>query len=175
MTNRFVKYTVFALALAGFSGCSKRNTGAVVENEKEIHIRVWESKNGIDDFIKQAGKAYTEKNPHVIVDFINVELHNTVDTLAADSPGGVAADIIAAPHDNLGALVTKKLILPTENPQEVTKQVLGACSKALTYNGTMLFSITKALSVKTKFQRHGKNLLAGLRNLMPITLDIMVL
>ena len=137
MTNRFVKYTVFALALAGFSGCSKRNTGAVVGNEKEIHIRVWESKNGIDDFIKQAGKAYTEKNPHVIVDFINVELHNTVDTLAADSPGGVAADIIAAPHDNLGALVTKKLILPTENPQEVTKQVLGACSKALTYNGTM--------------------------------------
>ena len=137
MKKRFVKYAVFALIIAGFAGCSKVKTGAVVENEKEIHIRVWESKNGIDDFIKQAGKAYTERNPDVIIDFINVELHNSVDSLVDDAPNGVAPDIIAAPHDNLGNLVSKKLILSTENPREISKQVLGACSKALTYNGTM--------------------------------------
>lgn len=137
MKNRIFTLAAISLALAGLAGCFKEKSGAVVENEKEIHIRVWESKNGIDSFIKQAGKAYTEKNPNIIIDFINVELHNSVDTLANDAPKGVAADIIAAPHDNLGALVTKKLILPTENPKDISKQVLGACSKALTYNGTM--------------------------------------
>ena len=137
MKHRFLGFALIALVAAGFSACTKGRSGLVVENEKEIHIRVWESKNGIDEFIKKAGKAYTALHPNVIVDFINVELHNTVATLAADAPNGVAPDIIAAPHDNLGSLVSQKLILPTENPKDISKQVLGACSKALTYNGTM--------------------------------------
>ena len=137
MKNRIFGFAFLALAAAGFSGCSKQKSGVVVDNEKEIHIRVWESKNGIDEFIKQAGKAYTALHPNVIVDFINVELHNTVSALSADVKNGVAPDIIAAPHDNLGTLVSQKLIVPTENPKDISKQVLGACSKALTYNGTM--------------------------------------
>ena len=36
MKKRFVKYAVFALIIAGFAGCSKVKTGAVVENEKEF-------------------------------------------------------------------------------------------------------------------------------------------
>ena len=137
MKHRFLGFALIALAAAGFSACTKGRSGLVVENEKEIHIRVWESKNGIDEFIKKAGKAYTALHPNVIVDFINVELHNTVTALTADAPNGLAPDIIAAPHDNLGSLVSQKLILPTENPKDISKQVLGACSKALTYNGTM--------------------------------------
>ena len=119
------------------TACSKKRSGAVVEDEKEIHIRVWESKDGIDDFIKQAGKAYTQQHPNVIIDFIYLELHNAVAALEEVAPKGVGPDIIAAPHDNLGALVTKNLIVPTVNPAQVSKQVLGACSKALTYNKTM--------------------------------------
>ena len=119
------------------TGCSKKRSGSVIEDEKEIHIRVWESKGGIDDFIKQAGKAYTQQHPNVIIDFINVELHNSADALEQAAPKGVGPDIIAAPHDKLGGLVEKNLILPTVNPQQVSKQVLGACSKALTYNKTM--------------------------------------
>lgn len=137
MKHRFLGFAFIAFAAAGFSACTKGRSGLVVENEKEIHIRVWESKNGIDEFIKKAGKAYTALHPNVIVDFINVELHNTVTALIADAPNGLAPDIIAAPHDNLGSLVSQKLILPTENPKDISKQVLGACSKALTYNGTM--------------------------------------
>ena len=93
------------------TACSKKRSGAVVEDEKEIHIRVWESKDGIDDFIKQAGKAYTQQHPNVIIDFIYLELHNAVAALEEVAPKGVGPDIIAAPHDNLGALVTKNLIV----------------------------------------------------------------
>ena len=40
--------------------CNKINKdGSVRLNPEEIHIVVWESLGGPDDFIKQAGKAYT--------------------------------------------------------------------------------------------------------------------
>lgn len=124
-------------ALISGTGCSKTKKGSVNEKSKEIHIRVWESKNGIDEFIKEAGKAYNALHPEVFVDFINVELHNAVDALTDVAEKGVGPDIIAAPHDNLGTLVSRKLILPTNEPDKISKQVLGACSKALTYNRTM--------------------------------------
>jgi len=130
-------YVASAMLLASSVSCGKGKSGAVVSNEKEIHIRVWESKNGVDNFIKEAGKRYTQEHPNIIIDYVNVELHNTVETLSKDGPNGVGADIIAAPHDNLGTLVSKKLVLPTENPSEIKRQVLGACSKAITYNGVM--------------------------------------
>ena len=135
------KITQIILSLAVSSillaACSKNKDGSVPENQKEIHIRVWESKDGIDTFIKQAGKSFTALHPNVKIDFINVNVHNTTEALEEDAPKGVGPDIIAAPHDNLGKLVTKNLILPTENAQEVSKKVLKSCAKALTYNGTM--------------------------------------
>ena len=134
ITGIILSVTAAALLL---TGCSKNKDGSVPKNSKEIHIRVWESKDGIDTFIKQAGKAYTALHPNVIIDFVNVNVHNTTEALETDGPNGVGPDIIAAPHDKLGTLVTKKLILPTENPQEVSRKVLKSCSKALTYNGTM--------------------------------------
>ena len=119
------------------SGCSKINNGSVDANSKEIHIRVWESKDGIDQFIKDAGKAYTKQHPNIIIDFINVALHASVDTLEVDAERGVGPDIIPAPHDNLGKLVSNNLIIPTRNPEKISDQVLASCAKALTYNNTM--------------------------------------
>lgn len=137
LNRKIFSSAVCILSLAAFISCGKGKSGEVVENNKEIHIRVWESKNGIDSFLKEAAKKYHEQHPEIFIDYINVEIHNTVDALAVDGPNGIGADIIAAPHDNLGTLVSKKLILPTENPDAIKKQILGACSKALTYNGTM--------------------------------------
>lgn len=136
-TGKYLAFAVTGLLLSFYTGCSKNTDGSVAEKKDEIHIRVWESKDGIDDFIKQAGKAYTLEHPNVIIDFINVELHGSVDTLDADAPKGVAADIIASAHDTLGKLVSKNLIIPTRNPGEVSKKILKSCEKALTYNGKM--------------------------------------
>lgn len=79
------KITQIILSLAVSSillaACSKNKDGSVPENQKEIHIRVWESKDGIDTFIKQAGKSFTALHPNVKIDFINVNVHNTTDAL----------------------------------------------------------------------------------------------
>lgn len=128
--------SLFSLTL-GLTGCSEIKKGSVPKNPKEIHLRVWESKDGIDEFIKQAGKAYTAQHPNIIIDFINVDIHAEIETLESDIQKGIAPDIISAPHDNLGKIVTKKLVLPTENASSVSRQVLASCSKALTYNNTM--------------------------------------
>ena len=134
--NKLIAVLLCAVVFV-FAGCSKSNSGSVDENSKEIHIRVWESKDGIDQFIKQAGKAYTQQHPNIIIDYINVELHGAVETLENDAPKGVGPDIIPAPHDNLGTLVSKKLIVPTENPEQISSQVLASCAKAMTYDNTM--------------------------------------
>ncbi len=138
MINRFITFAGALLFVSAFfTGCLKNDDGSVKENPNEIHIRVWESKDGVDQFIKQAGKAYTKLHPNIIIDYVYVELHGAVETLENDLPKGVGPDLIPAPHDNLGAIVEKKLIVPTENPEEISKQVLASCAKAMTYKNTM--------------------------------------
>ena len=119
--------SIFAMGL--LASCSKK--------EEKIHIRVWETKNGVDQFIKEAAKIYSQEHPEIVVDYLNVGINDMIPTLEKDGPAGIGADIIASPHDNLGTLVSKKLVVPTENAGQVSKKVLGACSKALSYNGTM--------------------------------------
>ena len=136
--NRFTALiSVLLIVVAFITGCSKNNSGSVKDNPNEIHIRVWESKDGIDQFIKQAGKAYTKLHPNIIIDYVYVELHGAVEALENDAPKGVGPDLIPAPHDNLGKIVEKKLIIPTENPDEISRQVLASCAKAMTYKNTM--------------------------------------
>lgn len=52
-------------------------------------------------------------------------------------PAGVGPDLFAAPHDKLGELVSGGHVLPTANADTVKEAVLGACSSAITYDGTM--------------------------------------
>ena len=112
MINRFITFAGALLFVSAFfTGCLKNDDGSVKENPNEIHIRVWESKDGVDQFIKQAGKAYTKLHPNIIIDYVYVELHGAVETLENDLPKGVGPDLIPAPHDNLGAIVEKKLIV----------------------------------------------------------------
>ena len=115
-----------------FTGCSKKE----VKSEKVV-LTVWESTGGPDEFIKQAGAAYTAKNPNVEIKFVNVELGDAITQIALDGPAGVGPDLFAAPHDRLGTLVTGGHVLPTVNPDKIKATVLGACSQALTYNGVM--------------------------------------
>ena len=102
-----------------------------------ITLKVWESTGGPDEFIKQAGDAFTAKYPNISIEYVNVELGDTTSQIALDGPAGVGPDVFAAPHDKLGELVAGGHILPTVNPDTLAENVLGACSTALTYDGTM--------------------------------------
>lgn len=126
-----------SLCFSFFSCNEEHKDGSVKIDPEEIHLVVWESLGGPDDFIKQAGKAYTAKHPNVIIDFVNVESNNSYAQIFELGKDGVGADLFVAPHDNLGNLVSNNLVIPTKNPAIIEKSVLGACSKALTYNGTM--------------------------------------
>lgn len=137
--------------------CNKINKdGSVRLNPEEIHIVVWESLGGPDDFIKQAGKAYTEKHPNVIIDFVNVESNNAAQQISEIIAEGVGPDLFVAPHDNLGHLVSNNFVIPTKNPDKVEQSVLGACSKALTYDGVMY---GYPLSAETYALFYNKNLI----------------
>lgn len=125
-------------SLFAFASCKKDKAPADAKKASgPVTLTVWESTNGPDEFIKQAGAIYEQKNPNVKIKFVNVELGDSVGQIALDGPAGVGPDVFAAPHDKLGTLVLDGHALPTKNPEEVKSKVLGACSKALTYNGTM--------------------------------------
>ena len=135
--------SAFALALASCgkkepaaTGGSSSSSGGSASSEK-ITLKVWESLQGPDEFIKKAGEAYSKLHPNVTVEFVNVELGDAAGQIALDGPAGVGPDLFAAPHDKLGELVTGGHVLPTVDADNVKKSVLGACSQALTYNGKM--------------------------------------
>lgn len=148
---------VLALLVMSFAGCSKDTSNEdtkQVENEgteekateekateevvaQDVVLTVWESTGGPDDFIKQAGEAFTKENSNITIEYINVELGDSSANIALDGPAGVGPDLFAAPHDKLGELVSGGHILTTNDAANITSQVLGATSKALTYDGDM--------------------------------------
>ncbi len=127
-----------AAALMAFTGCAKKDASAKGSAKAEnVVLTVWESNQGPDQFVKQAGEAFTKKYPNITIKYVNVELGDAAGQIALDGPAGVGPDIFAAPHDKLGELVNGGHVLPTVNADSVKGKVLGACSTALTYNGKM--------------------------------------
>lgn len=119
------------------SGTQSSTDAATTTPEMKIELVVWESVDGPDKWLEEAGKAFTEQNPSITIKFVNVELGDSSSQIALDGPAGVGPDLFAAPHDKLGELVTGGHILPTQNADAVTAAVLPATSAALTYNGVM--------------------------------------
>jgi len=118
------------------TAASAENTTAASSSDK-IELTVWESLNGPDAFIEQAGAKFTEQNPDITIKFVNVELADAVSQIALDGPAGIGPDLFAAPHDRLGSFVSDGHILPTVNADTVSNEVLASCATALTYEGTM--------------------------------------
>lgn len=142
--------TISALSLSVLASCgsSDENTSTTEDTgetgteatetaDEPVELVVWESLEGPDEFIHQAGEAYTELHPNVTIKFQNVEVGDSSSQIALDGPAGVGPDLFAAPHDKLGELVAGGHILPTTNPDEVTDLVLASCASAVTYDGTM--------------------------------------
>lgn len=122
---------ISAIAFLTLSGCSPK------EKDKKITIKVWESGNGPDEFIKQAGELYSKLNPGIVIEYENVEVGSAVGRLIDDGPDGIGPDLFACPHDKLGDLVSKNLVLPTVDPNGVKKEVIPSCYNSQIYNGTM--------------------------------------
>ena len=102
-----------------------------------VTLTVWESIDGPDEFIKQAGAIFTERNPHITINYVNVELGDTVSRITLDGPAGIGADVFVAPHDRLGGLVTAESVQPVKNASAVRNNVLGATAMAATFDGVM--------------------------------------
>jgi arabinogalactan oligomer/maltooligosaccharide transport system substrate-binding protein len=130
----FKKSLVLVLALGALvlAACSKKSDAKA---GGPVTLTVWESTSGPDEFIKQAGEAYTALHPNITIKFVNVELGDSVNQIALDGPAGVGPDLFAAPHDRLGELVTNGHILTTADPGAINARLLGACLTATTYNG----------------------------------------
>lgn len=152
MKKRFIAGILsLALITAALSGCTQKGgagnntstpTGEAPQTDGQITtdpvtLTVWESAEGPDKWIKQAGEAFTAQYPNITVKYVNVELGDTASQIAIDGPAGVGPDLFAAPHDKLGELVTGGHVLETENAEKIDAMVLPACSQALTYDGKM--------------------------------------
>ncbi|MBR6912590.1 MAG: maltose ABC transporter substrate-binding protein, partial [Treponema sp.] len=71
----FKRVFVVALAVAAvsvFSSCAKKNSR--IAPDGTITLVVWESTNGPDEFIKEAGRIYEKTHPKIKIKFVNVEL-----------------------------------------------------------------------------------------------------
>lgn len=114
------------------SGCLKNTS-----DSNPIVLTVWEYDNISDEFIQQAGEEYKKKHPNITVRCIHVEFDELLNQIVLDGPVGLGPDLFPAPHEKLGELVNGGVVAPTVDSKEVERNVLGVCSKAVTYNGTM--------------------------------------
>ena len=131
--KRLLVAATCAAGMVFLASCGARQTQA----DGTITLTVWESTNGPDEFIRQAGEIYSRTHPDITIKYVNVELADAVNKLKLDGPAGKAADVFASSNDRLSSLVTGGHILATKNPEEVRARALPACAAALTNDGVL--------------------------------------
>ncbi len=118
-------------------GAGSETSATTEDNKEPVNLVVWESPDGHDEFIRQAGEAYTAKNPHVTIEYKAVELGDAKTQIALDGPAGVGADVFAAPSDNAGDLAAAGHILAIDNPDALKSQLVEAAIANATSGGTL--------------------------------------
>lgn len=135
--KKLVGAALCVAAMVSFMSCNDKSSSGKAKGNEQVTLTVWESTNGPDEFIRQAGKIYSESHPNVTIKYVNVELGDAVGQIALDGPAGKGADIFAAPNDRLSSLVSGGHVLPTANPESIKNRALSACVRALTSDGVM--------------------------------------
>lgn len=134
-----------------------------------IVLRVGESLGDTETFIVEAGRLFTERYPHITVEFVNVEVGQAHTQMALDGPAGIGPDLFAAPHDQLGSLVAGGLVLPARDIAEIRDQILGSTYLAASSDG-VLFGYP--LSAETYAIFYNRDLISS--NEVPTTFDELV-
>ncbi len=134
--------------------------------EDEITLTVWESADGIDEWIKKAGESFNKLYPNIKIDYKTVEIDRVVKTLDNRDLDMVRPDLFGAPHDCIGTLIEKDYIIPVESPEEISSRTLSTACNAMFYQGTMYGYPT---SCETYALYYNKNLID--ENDIPSTWD----
>jgi len=132
--KKFLLITVIAaVAMFIFAACGDD------ADDGNIVLRVSESLGGPDDFIVEAGRRFTELHPHITIEFVNVEVGGAVGQIEVDGPLGIGPDVFAAPHDQMGAMISAGLILPVPQTAagSVRDTIFDSGITAVTHDGLL--------------------------------------
>ena len=161
------KFLLMSFALVSamliFAACGGgNNASATTPNagSESIVLRVSESLGGPDNFIIEAGRRFTEQNPHITIEFVNVEVGGAVGEIELDGPLGIGPDVFAAPHDQMGALIAGGHILPlTSDIEEWVRSTVFDSGITAVSSGGMLFGYPIAMETYALF--YNRDLIAS--------------
>lgn len=103
----------------------------------DITLTVWESKDGPDEWIKEAGESFNALYPNIHIEYVNVELKDAASEIANENSTVKKPDVFAAPGDMTGEFVENQLILPTGDTNVVNTTALALAREATVYNDVM--------------------------------------
>lgn len=108
----------------------------------DVQLTVWESADGPDQFIEDAGRAFTEIYPNITIKYVNVESTNAKDQIANDGPAGIGPDLFAVANDTTGTMAAAGSIQPIDDidasfVQSVKDCTEPICQQGVTYDGKM--------------------------------------
>ncbi len=100
----------------------------------QITLKIWESEGSEKDFMLWAAEEFSKTHPGISIVYEPVSSTDARSKIELDGPAGVGADIFAAPHDHIGALITGGHILP-HTYQNLTTDFVDAAVTAAGYDG----------------------------------------
>ena len=107
--------------------------------QDEITLTVWESQDGPDEFIKQAGEKFTEIYPNIKIEYVNVESTSAKDQIANDGPAGIGPDLFACANDCTGTMASTGSIASLDSINstyvDAVKEMPEICLSGVTYDG----------------------------------------
>ncbi|WP_282945177.1 maltose ABC transporter substrate-binding protein [Cellulomonas endometrii] len=127
-----------ATLLLALTACSSGGGGeAAGGGDEPVTLVVWESLEGRQEFIEQAGEAYAEEHPNVTIEYKNVEIGDALGQIGLDGPAGVGPDVFAGPSNITGDLVTGGHILPVSDREALESELVDGAVRSVTYEDDM--------------------------------------
>lgn len=105
--------------------------------KEDITLVVWESSDGPDKWIRQAGEKFTEIYPNIKIEYYEADIANSFYMLRTGEYDIPTADLFGAPHDRTEQMAESDIILPVKDYEQVTTNTLSSAYKHLFVGDTM--------------------------------------